>query len=192
MSHLRKLTSRKIRSDLESNGDIYLYTLFSLNLLKINSTYGKEMLKMLPKEREEEVMLHKERGTFDSDFNRPYLNLLLASSGTLDEFIVWHKYQFREGTLNTKDAIKMISQAIEESEDRESEEVSTYVDQFIQTLCREIHRIEPAFQCIANLVGSAKERTRNFHPDEFDYELLFQELPKLFKALKYENSFFFR
>ena len=183
---------RKIRSDLEINGEIYLYTLFSLNLLEINTSNGKEMLEKLPKERVEEAMLDIERGTFGADFNRPYINFLLASSGTLDEFINWHKYQFREGTLNTKDAIRIISQAIKKSEDREFEEVSTFVDQFIQTLCREIQRIEPAFQCIANLVGSAKERTRNFHPDEFDYELLFQELPKLFKILKYENSFFFR
>ena len=183
---------RKIRSDFGLNSDIYLYTLFSLNLLEINSTNGNKMLKKLPKEKLEEVMLDKERCTFDSDFNRPYLNFLLASSGTLDGFINWHKYQLREGTLKTTDAIRVISQAIEESEDRESEEVSTYVDQFIQTLCREIQRIEPAFQCIVNLVGSAKERTKNFHPDEFDYELLFQELPKLFKILKYENSFFFR
>ena len=186
---------KNVRNDLDQNDGIYVYTLFSLNLLDFNKNSGKVLLDRLPKEKVEKVLKHKAKNSLDSYSNRPCLNFLLSQSGSLDEFLKWHKVHNGLQRMIMNAAITMIRETIQNEEEEEDDEVNRIrndVDQFMRNLCMEIHKIDSVLQCTPNRVGSAQEQTRNFHPDEFDYELVFQELPRFFKPMKYENSIFFQ
>ena len=186
---------KSIRNDFEPDSGIYMYAILNLGLVEINKNLGLAVWKNISNPKLDEVLKHKTQTETQSKFNQPYLNFLLLSEGTLEEFIDWNEMECglrKPISTDLNIVANRICRAIKQEEGQEYDEIRNYVHKFMDMLCNKIQDITPLLQCIPNQVGSAREHTRNFHPDEFDYELVFQDFAKLFKVIKFENVFFFR
>ena len=193
--HAYKIILRKIRSDFDNDSGIYMYTILSLDLLELNSASGKELWNKITPAELEDVIKHKELSNRKT--NRPYLNCLLSWDNDVFRLIRWHETKFGLGkhlcsqnAMRPCVAVNKIWQDINSC--NEYEAVESHVNEFMTALCRELNKINPLFRCNPNMVGSAKENTKNYHPDEFDYELVFTDIAKLFQIIKFGNVFFFR
>ena len=163
---------QNIRSDFDKDSGIYMYTIISLELVEMNRALGKALWSEISSAKIDAMIKHKEHTKCDRSFNRPYLNFLLSSESNLQEFIKWHETISGLGnligtqiTMRPCNAVYKIWQAIKRKNGTEYDKIRLYVHEFMEALCSELQNSETMFRCIPSLVGSAKENTRNVHPD---------------------------
>ena len=74
----------------------------------------------------------------------------------------------------------------------EAEMIRSAVTEFMHAICKAIGECENEMNCMPVLVGSAKENTRSFAPDEYDFLIVFEAITQYFDINEILGQFLFR